>query len=1256
MRFRSAAWVGGVLLLSQTMAWSDGGAGWARHKKIYVVPAPAKLTIDGKLDDWDLSGQTQMYVYRETADMQSARIAMMYDGEAFYVSGVVRDPSPMMNRHDPKVDADKAWDADVCQLFLNLNPALGYPLTLTQNQDNKGTDKDLTILYLWHYTDRQESCLAVLKGLPPRPDTRYPARGAVPAGRFEGAYMKAGDGGGYTFEYRIPWSTLGATRPLKAGDLTAGTVFALWSTPDGLKTAGGSAWAYDVMAFPGFAYQNSACWGKFIFAEKGGLASELVEEGLPPEPPLPLKFSYDLPEDGVATLQLVETNGMVARLLVAQGERKAGKNVELWDGLDDNGSPLRPGTYIVRGLHHKGIKTKFCFSAHNSGQPPYKTDDNTGGWGGDHGNPTAVCAAGDDMVLTWALCESGWGIIRTDAEGKKRWGIRHNATDVASDGERVFVAGDHGYEGADSVKPFDLAVGRPLNWGNGKPALEPPPGSNACTATGVAYADGAVYVAWGARNAVGIYDAGSGKLKKTVAVSAPRRLAAMAGRIAVISGSRVEVVDTGRKAQSMVIDQHLDAPVGIACDTNGNVYVANAGRLQNVSVFDKDGKYLRSIGKEGGRPVRGLFDRNGMYEPGGIALDKQGRLWVAETTDGPKRHSVWDPKTGLCVRDFYGASSYFGWAAMDPKKPDELYCHNVLWKIDWTNNTCAPYSTIWRATAPNEVFEANPAGYAGHFRVFTAKNGKQFGWGMYDYSPMLYMREGDLFKPIAGSIRVSGGPRDSNVPYPAMAGFHAKNKGYIYLWQDANNDQAVQENELSVSPGAPGEIMFNWIDDDLNAWCDAGLILKPVRFADDGRPIYDFTQKNPIPFQGNNANCCSLWLDPADPQAVYTLVGGGDPGLARRKPDGTLVWGFRGTRKWHDSLNLAMGTPGKLYGLTMPLGVAGDFTGVACYACPYYLFTKDGLYVSMIMRNGRDGRLGADITASETLTGQLVKPDGMNRYFLLAGDQDGRVTEVLGLDTVKRLPEGAFTLTEADAKLAAESLRDYRAKLARLQKLSIARGRSGLAMAQGVGKGIEGGRSFSARAAYDDKNLYVQFDVGGSDLVNAFSDANLVFKGGNCLDIQFATDPSADPKRKTPAPGDVRILITRQATASNTVLAMVYRPKVKGFTGQPIVMTSPTGKEPFDQIERSDAVTLEYRKENASFKATVTVPLALLGWTPRPAGTVRMDLGYIFGNANGSQAAARAYWSNNGFSANVVNDVPNESRLEPSEWGEAGVE
>jgi len=75
--------------------------GLARHKQLYAVPSPGPVVIDGKLDDWDLSGQIDMFVVAESKETQSARFAAMYDQEALYLSGVVRDTSPMMNRQDP---------------------------------------------------------------------------------------------------------------------------------------------------------------------------------------------------------------------------------------------------------------------------------------------------------------------------------------------------------------------------------------------------------------------------------------------------------------------------------------------------------------------------------------------------------------------------------------------------------------------------------------------------------------------------------------------------------------------------------------------------------------------------------------------------------------------------------------------------------------------------------------------------------------------------------------------------------------------------------------------------------------------------------------------------------------------------------------------------------------------------------------------------------------------------------------------------
>ncbi|HUW32531.1 MAG TPA: hypothetical protein VM223_13045, partial [Planctomycetota bacterium] len=623
---RPSAIVFVLLPLLLGSAWADTGLG--RHKKVYAVPAPltadgqGKVVVDGKLDDWDLSGQVLMYVVSETADMQSARFALQYDADTLYLGAVIRDPSPMMNRHDPKVDGDKGWDADACQFRMTLDPAMGYPINIGHNQGDMD-NTNVIHLILWYYTDTQTPCLQMHSSMrykSPRPE--WEPFGVVPANLFQAKYVKMDDGGGYTFEYRIPWSTLGAKTPLKGGDLAAGTVQFNWSRPDGLKTAGGSAWCYDVMAGPGFPYQHTGCWGKIIFSDKGDLAKELVEEGVPPEKPLPLKFAYDIPEDSQITIQLFDKDNMCRRILVAQGDRRAGQNVELWDGLDDQGTPLPAGDYVWKGIYHEPIKQKFLFSPHNSGQPPYRTDDNTGGWGGDHGVPTTPCTFDGGVLLAWNAAEAGWGTIKCTLDGRRQWGAMAGAVHLATDGKRYFTAGDEGFDQAAGVKAFDLADGRPLNYGNGKPRLAPPPGADDKLngVNGLAYADGVVYVSYGQRNIVGLFDAVSGDFKAAWQAPSPGRLAVRPDKsLAVASGAKVLIIRDGEVTAEVA--DHLDEPRGIAATAavaaDGTLFVANAGALQNVSVFDKAGKYLRSIGKPGGRPRVGAYDPAGMLEPGG---------------------------------------------------------------------------------------------------------------------------------------------------------------------------------------------------------------------------------------------------------------------------------------------------------------------------------------------------------------------------------------------------------------------------------------------------------------------------------------------------------------------------------------------------------------------------------------------------------------------------------------------------------------
>lgn len=1245
-----------ALVFNCVHALADSGRG--RHKKLYALPVQDSITIDGSLDDWDFSGHVESFVRSETRDSVAAQFAVMYDDAALYIGAQVKDPSPMLNRHSPEADADKAWKGDCTQFRLVTDRELPFPY-IKGNLGNAPTGADdgqPLHLMLWYFTDEKRPALQIHKSFAMEPvREEWAPHGVVPEDNFEAAYKKHADGKGYSYEYRIPWETLNAAEQHpKAGDVVTATAQFLWSDASGLNNREGT---YDVMSRPGFPWQTSDVWGKMIFMDHGDIPRSWVEPFDAPEPPTPLTFDYELPEDADVSVALFDDRNRIVKHIVAEGSRQAGKVVENWDGLDMNGDPLPVGEYRWKGLYHDPITTRYVMSVGNSGQPPYKTADGTGGWGGDYGPPTAACVAGDRMILGWTGHENGWGIIATDLNGKKIWGAKQkDAAILATDGKRFFAPGEHGGK---EINVYSVANGQPLAFENGRQGLEPPEGGDeeSNRPTGVACHEGDLYASFGARDVIGMYDAGSGDLKTTWTVDSPGRLAVTKdGVLLAVSGDRVVWVKDGNTIPFAA--DHIDKPAGIALDDDGNVYIANQGNLQNVSVFTQDGNYLRSIGKTGGRPREGKWEADGMLQPAGIAVDGEGKLWVPEATYTTKRLSVWSTESGRLADEFFGACSYSPFMWIDPQNPSEAFFDNTIWDVDLEKGTWYPKSVYYSRTSGNTINNGH-GGFFYPFRVFTASNGRQYAVSkVYAFGPVLWIREGLTFRPLYFMFKNHPNPvLMAQPPFPMMNDTEEYPPGTYYVWTDENADEEAQPDELTVLPSGRREFppFFNWMDSDLNLY-GQGAVYRPVSIGDDGVPVYDFTNPEKLDVQPDQAQ---MWVDP-DAERMWTWRDGGrsDIGFAQWNSDAKMSWGYPPLQTWRAAINEGIPQPGNLVGPTCPLGVANRYTGLISYFGTAEIVRDDGLFVSQVFEQQAYGNNGPDVFYVEFLAGQLLQPEGSDRYYILAGDQDARVNEVIGLNTVKDLPGGIYEHTEEKAKTAADAWADYKTLLARGQPLALARGgEAGLETADTVEITVDEKRSFAVTASYDEENLYLHYSLTSpAPLVNKIQSAESIFKGGNLLDIQIAGDPSADPERENPAPGDVRLLVSRRE--SGEVVAVVLRPKVAGFDGEPIKLVSPTGSETFDMIATTDKVKLkDYKRTRKGFDVTVVVPREVTGLPKlQPGDTVRMDIGYIFGDVGGTQAAMRAYWHNNSFTANVVNDVPNESRLEPHEWGEALVE
>jgi hypothetical protein len=553
--------------------------------------------------------------------------------------------------------------------------------------------------------------------------------------------------------------------------------------------------------------------------------------------------------------------------------------------------------------------------------------------------------------------------------------------------------------------------------------------------------------------------------------------------------------------------------------------------------------------------------------------------------------------------------------------------------------------------------------------VFTAKNGKQYMHhksyqGSAVSGQYLWVRRGDHFEAVAGLIGGSAALswRKAATNWQELA------KVAPLIWEDRNGDGVIQQEETRETKMV-AQNPHSVVDADLNMYA-TGMYndlywqrISPKRVLENGVPLYDdasVVRHNYGEKHGGNYTY-EFTVNPADGSAL--MYAGTDIKLLDQTElwpvtywtkDGQLTWRYRPGCRWHDMYEFPIPKAGELYGCTRNLGITDGITGYSCYFGQCQLLTTDGVTLGTIMKDGRSGETGPEQMQCEWFTGQLVKTKDQ-RWFLLGGDQDGRVLEVFGLNSVRRFA-GTLTITPEQVKAAEAALAEWSARKAGAQSLVLARcaGKPVWLDIRGVKVDVDATRAFTAKAAYDTESLMVRYEVRSPhELVNSAPDLQMPFKGGNCIDLQIATDPNADPKRDTPAPGDVRLLVTRRESKP---FAVVYRPKVEGFKGQPIVFTSPTGSESFDRIEVWDDVKLDYEKTEGGFTAVVSLPLARLGLTPRPGTVQRMDVGYIFGNETGNTTATRAYWSNRSFSSGVTQDIPNESRLEPARWGQASVE
>ena len=817
---------------------------------MFAVPTKgAAPKIDGDLTDFDLSGAEPMWISPQTIGQLRANVALMYDRDALYLGATVSLPNrPLKNPNNP---TDAFWNGDVLELRLAADPNLPAPL-------NNAVDSDrVAHLTMWKNSETGADFLNVTYGVNLDKGSKVNPDGSQIVISAHGQEY-------YTLEARIPWSALnvpGGLNPFAAGQKMTAILSPHWG--------GETQTAALYRTNPGaFAFQQPQTWGQVEFSPTGNLAprhetmeqlmARFTAQGTQRPVAVGVPFEIEVPAQSKVSVNIFGAGGEVIRELMGGEAHPKGKLQLRWDGKDQWGQGVKPGSYRWGAYFSGGLKARYVGGVGKSGSPYYETEDGKGGWGADHSNPIDVAADASGLYFLWPVAEAGRAVVKTDYDGHVIWrktpfvgGGFGPFYALASDGKFVYLT-----LGNDSTRlvRLDATTGQLQTWGergaelpvDSAPVVDVKPHHSVMEApnvasfgtpapmqpqsVGVATDGKVVFVPVYAKNLIHVLDAQTGQKLRELNCPGPRGLSLDAKgdlfAASFIEGRGGQILRfPGAAGAAQIVVKGLAAPWDVAVGKDGRLFVSDLGESQQVKVFGANGKLLKSLGAQGGRAWQGRYTGAGFLHPAGLALDNRGGLLVAESAI-PKVFSRLDAQSGAVRQRWFGAPVYWASTWPAPDDPRRVFVPMSGGVAQFTlpqNGGDQP--------RPDAYWALPEAGYptAGTFETgfaqpewVRAKNGRDYL--VSDVRPYtIALREGDTLRPIAGFRALDAG-RPGNETGPNL----------LELWADSNGDGLPSPGETTRLEKVAGQDLPR-----VGGWTDS-LHMEP------NGDLYFMTQGNKI--------------------------------------------------------------------------------------------------------------------------------------------------------------------------------------------------------------------------------------------------------------------------------------------------------------------------------------------------------------------------------------------------------------------------
>ena len=991
----------------------------------------------------------------------------------------------------------------------------------------------------------------------------------------------------------------------------------------------------------------------------------------------PIRVPYQLPDsahkDARFTLVIEDAQGRRIRNLVAD-EPVTTRNGDVpWDGLDEAGKLVAPGSFVARGLTHDPIRAEYLLSPYSPpGAVPWVTKDRRGGWLSDHCGASSVEFLDGKLWIGAPYAEAGDTIIRTDAEGRKEWGLRwldlDGARHMTSANGKIYVGNAGGWRGKNysviEVDPATCRFKRVLDLREQAAADKADSFGNE-SFSGLAVSGERGYLAFRDQNRVDVYNLSDGKKSGELSVPSPRGMfLESAESVLILSGASVQRCNLRTGALVPIVGSGLTDPVNLTVDKDGNILVADRGANQ-VSLFSPQGKRLKTIGTAGGRKP-GRYDPLAFDRPMDVAVDGSGRIWVGEAGNQPKRVSAWNPD-GTLWREFLGTGRYACGGFLDPADKTRFFAEGMEFALDYGKGTSTLKSVVWQGREKSLFDDAELTAE----RTLRVKGNLFLLSDRHWERPLFWfgVMRGDRLMPVAAVGRYEWAAKFFGKAHPEVPA--GQEKKFAFFWQDDNGDGNPQWEEIHVRPGSFEGLQWGLrLGDDLSFyWVENGkslIRLAPASWTESGQPRYDLTTAQTVLSDDFNRRDSDL-------MAVAPL--GKDRLLLNRKPlqcldtaTGKTLWTYR--NDWpsngHDS---PLPVAGQLQhtlnieGVVDLGGGTGEVFSLISNKGFRHLMTVDGLYIGPVFRDTRlaPGMAIPEVSPGQDLAGYSLFDEAFIGSFqrasdgsviMAAGKAHHSLCRITGLEGIQRFKTSFQILPRQVSAAEAYGLaREQRQRSALLSasEAVIPKTPPGALdklvwpAAPALAVQQQNKPLFEARMLHDKDTLFVSVRVwDGTPFVNGGDDPKMLFKTGDSINLELgASRKSKDPN---PVPGDIRVLI---APYQGKNVVVIYRYKVAG-THKPMAFRSPTREVLVDRVEVLDSLPVTVKPAPNGYTLSAALPKSVLGMPADFSGTLLGDVGVVFSDPTGTVNNYACFWASP--AKGITADVPGEIMLRPQYW------